>query len=76
MSQLLIRDVDPQTIKQLKSQAKAHNRTLQAELKSIVLSATKLSVHEARVDCLEWQKKLSGKKHSDSAALLREDRER
>jgi len=76
MSQLLIRNLEPTVIKRLKLRAKQHHRSLQAELKAIVESATKMSMEEAKQVCNTWQKRLVGNSFSDSAELLREERNR
>lgn len=76
MAELLIRNLDPVVIKRLKIRAKKHHRSLQGELKSIVESATKMSIEEARKTSNAWHKRLSGQSFSDSAKLLREDRDR
>lgn len=76
MAQLLIRDIDPMTIKRLKQSAKLHKRSLQGELKSIVENATKMTMAEARLMSKEWYKRLAGRAFTDSANLLREDRDR
>jgi len=76
MPQLLIRDIDAETIKRLKLRALQHHRSLQGELKFIVETATKLSLEEASRVSAKWHKRLSGHAFSDSATLLREDRKR
>ncbi len=76
MSQLLIRDLDPVIIKRLKLRAKQHHRSLQGELKVIVESATKMSMVEASHLSKKWQKRLTGSSFSNSAELLREERNR
>ena len=79
MAQLLIRDIEPATIQFLKLQAKEHHRSLQGELKSIIEAATAartMSKEEVRRTCKAWHKRLAGNTSSDSAKLLREDRNR
>ncbi len=76
MAELLIRNLEPEVIKRLKMRAKLHNRSLQGELKYIVESATKLSIEEARKISDAWHKRLLGQTRSDSAKLIREDRDR
>lgn len=76
MAQLLIRDLDADIIKRLKQQAKQHHRSLQGELKFIVENATKMSMEEAYHSSKMWHKRLSGHPFTDSAKLLRKDRER
>ncbi|MCH8884602.1 MAG: hypothetical protein IIA41_14045, partial [SAR324 cluster bacterium] len=43
MSNVLIRNIDPHTLHQLKEMAVAHGRSLQAELKTIVERAVRSS---------------------------------
>ena len=76
MAELLIRNLEPEVIKRLKLRAKQHHRSLQGELKSIVEAATKMSMEEARKASNAWHKRLSSRSFSDSAKLLREDRDR
>lgn len=76
MAQLLIRDLEQETIDRLKLRAQEHHRSLQSELKSIVEAATKMSIDEARKVTKAWQARLAGKHFSDSASLIREDRDK
>jgi len=76
MPQLLIRNLEPETIERLKEQAKQHNRSLQGEAKSIIEKSVKITMEETMERAIAWRKKFAGKKFSDSAELLREDRER
>lgn len=76
MAQLLIRNLEPEVIKRLKLRAKQHHRSLQSELKCIVVAATKMSIEEARQLSSEWHKRLSGHSFSDSTRMIWEDRNR
>ena len=76
MAELLIRNIESAVIKRLKLRAKQHHRSLQGELKYIVEAATKMSTEEARKVSDAWHKRLSGHSFSDSAKLIREDRNR
>lgn len=80
MPQLLVRDLDGETIEKLKQLAKRHNRSLQGEVKQIleeaVLASGKMTLEESRVVAERWQKYLAGKPAIDSTELIREDRER
>lgn len=76
MAQLLVRDLEKETIERLKKRAKQHDRSLQGEVKLILQNAAKLSMTEASNVARDWQKRLSGRKFSDSALLIREDRGR
>ena len=76
MSQLLVRDLAPETIERLKEQAKQQGRSLQAEVKRILDQAVKFSAGEARGTAARWSEHLAGRVLSDSADLVREDRDR
>jgi plasmid stability protein len=76
MAQVLVRDLDPETLEHLKSRAKLHGRSLQGELKVILESAAVLSMSEARQTSERWRQRLAGRVASDSGDLLREDRDR
>jgi len=76
MSDVLVRDLNPQTVERLKTRAKQHGRSLQGEVKAILEAVAPLSMSEARGLAEEWQRRLAGQIHGDSSELLREDRER
>ena len=53
-----------------------NNRSLEAELREILVAASKqVSMAEARARAAEIRQRLSGRTHSDSAELIREDRD-
>ena len=77
MSQMLVRDLDPEVVERLKARARVHGRSLQKEVKAILEeAAATLSLCEAEEVAELWQKRLAGREYSDSAELVREDRER
>ena len=76
MAQILVRDVSAGILGRLKEQAKQHGRSLQSEVKLILIEAIALSLREANAVSTQWQKRLSGHAFSDSAKLIREDRNR
>lgn len=76
MAQILVRDLAPSLLDRLKSQARQHGRSLQGEVKAILESSARLSPTEARVLAEQWRERLAGRMHSNSADLVREDRER
>jgi plasmid stability protein len=75
MPNLLIRNLDEDVLKQLKAAAKAHGRSLQAEIHDVLRNASARRLAETRRLSAQWLKRLRGSRHSDSAALIREDRE-
>jgi plasmid stability protein len=76
MAQILVRDLSPDIVARLKKQASGHGRSLQGEVKAILESAAPLSMEEARELAAKLRKSFSGRITSDSAELVREDRER
>lgn len=77
MAQVLVRDLDPATVKRLKERAQQHNRSLQGEAKAILEhAASAYTMEEARAAALRWQKRTARTNRSDSVELLRKDRER
>lgn len=78
MSQLTILDIDDSLMKRLQQRAAAHGQTVEAEARTIL--AQTLGTPEddiwARVDAIHDRLAASGRAFSDSAELLREDRER
>lgn len=76
MSQMLVRDLDPEVIERLKARAHSHGRSLQKEVKAILEeAAATLSMSEAAEVSGLWRERLAGREHGDSAELIREDRE-
>jgi len=78
MSDILIRGVDTRALQRLKARAKRNGRSLQGEAKLILEQAAGHSLPAALAAAGQWRKKLSrqGRRFTDSATLIREDRER
>jgi plasmid stability protein len=77
MGQVLIRGIEDGVIERLRKRAEGHNRSLEAELRDILEQASRqVDVATARARADAMRRKLAGRPHSDSAELIREDRER
>ena len=76
MPNILVRGLDGQVVNRLKAIAKHHRRSLQGEVKAILVEAVSFLTKEAQTVSLNWKKTLSGRNHSDSAGLIRQDRDR
>ena len=78
MGNLLIRNVPEKIVARLKARAKRHNRSLQLELHSILVTTATQSSSEIFKQAARMRAKLrkKGIRFSDSAELLREDRSR
>lgn len=75
MTNILVRNLDDEVLKQLKSAAKAHGRSLQAEIHEALRTASTRRLAETRRLSRQWLKRLAGSTHTDSVTLIREDRE-
>ena len=76
MPNILIRDVSQKTVDQLKARAKQHNRSLQGEVKRLVEESVKTAGDAALLRARKIRASFGKKIFSDSAALIREDRDR
>ncbi|HEX7240877.1 MAG TPA: Arc family DNA-binding protein [Longimicrobiaceae bacterium] len=76
MAQVLVRELDEATLDRLKERARSNGRSLQSELKLILEQAARASMPEARAAAARVRERLASYGQTDSAELLREDRER
>ena len=77
MAQMLVRQLDDRIVDRLKKRAKEHGRSLQSEVKTILEDAVPdYDGAWKRIERLRKRLGRSGRKFSDSAAPIREDRDR
>ena len=76
MAQVLIRDVDPEVVVKLKARAQRNRRSLEAELRLIFEEAVQEPKFDMRAEVERVRALFAGRTFEDSAALVREDRER
>jgi len=77
MAQILVRDLEPAVVERLKRRARSNGRSLQAEVAQILQEAARVYTPEEALALSEmWHRRLAGRTFSDSADLIREDRER
>lgn len=74
MAQVLVRDLEPEVMERLKERAKRHGRSLEAELRCILREAGQTAA--VTPDVARLQALFEGRTFTDSAELVREDRER
>jgi antitoxin FitA len=78
MAQILVRDLDDALVARLKERARDNHRSLQGEVKAILEEAA-AQASNAEVEAIldRWQRywRQKGKTFSDSAELIREDRD-
>ncbi len=77
MAQVLVRDLNAAVVERLKERARHHGRSLQKEAKAILeAAAAAMTMDEAREVADAWHRRFTDRQFSDSAELIREDRER
>lgn len=79
MAQILVRNLDEEAVKRLKDRARRDGRSLQAEAKLILereADIGKVDMETARRLADAIRSSFGGRKFSDSAELIREDRDR
>ena len=74
MPAIHIRELPRSTLDRLKARARRHDRSLQAELKSILEEAAETDWSGTRALAAKLRKSLAGRTHSDSAELIASDR--
>lgn len=77
MPDVLVRNIEEKTLNNLKKRAERNNRSLQAELKSLLelYAGPELEETKSMVRDVYMRYKATGKKFSDSAEDLSKDRE-
>jgi len=76
MAQILVRGVAPETVARLKKRAQGGGRSLEAEVRIILDAAARMDMEEARRLAAAIRRRFRGRTFTDSAQLIREDRER
>src|SRR5712691_13067896 len=73
MANVLVRDLDADVLKRLKAAAKAHGRSLQAEIHDVLERASTRNLAETRRLSAHWLNRLRQSSPSDSTAMIRKD---
>ena len=77
MATLTVRNLDDAVVARLKRRAKAHNRSLEAEVREILADSSEPGV---KIGFREFAERIAAKTsnvpQTDSALLIREDRDR
>ena len=77
MSNILVRDLSPETVNNLKERAKRNHRSLQAEVRDILEREGKSRLsREEFLKVMDGIRERAGPQTSDSVDLIREDRDR
>ena len=75
MPDVLVRGVEKTVLERLKQNAQTNGRSLQAELQIVLNRAANKKVSDAQDTAKQIRESLLGREHSDSAEILREERE-
>ena len=75
MSQVLVRDVDPEVVQKLKARAERNGRSLEAELRIILQQAARAEIDPEAL-LARVREIFKDRQFSNSAELIREDRDR
>jgi antitoxin FitA len=77
MATALVRDLDDAVYERLKARAAGNRRSLEAELREILVLASKqMDVSAARAAAEAMRRRLEGRPHSNSGEILAEERMR
>lgn len=78
MAQVLVRGLEDRVVDRLKERAQVNGRSLEAELRAVIEQAASFDVNlaETRDLAARLRRRLAGRKHTDSARLVAEDRQR
>jgi len=78
MAQLLIRDISPEVVDNLKERARRNRRSLQAEARLILEQAVDRgkAIERMAAVAAEMRQRLAGRPQTDSVKLIRKARER
>ena len=69
MPNILVRDLSPETVKQLKSRAHRNGRSMQSELKNIIEGAAQVESLDAAILAAKVRRMLGDREHTDSTDL-------
>ena len=76
MGAILVHGLDPKTIERLRERAHLNGRSLQQEVKALLERAAEIfTMREARRVSERWRRRLGERRFSDSAPLIRQDRD-
>ena len=77
MPDVLVRDLDDASLERLKGRARAHGRSLGAELRLILQQAARQAdLATARARAEQMTRRLADRRHTESVELIGEDRRR
>jgi antitoxin FitA len=76
MAQLTVRRIDPEIVRRLKLRAAQHGRSAEAEHRAILERVLGTGADDFWAKAAQLRERTRGRQHTDSASLIREDRDR
>lgn len=76
MAQVVIRNIDDEVMRRLRSRAARKGVSLERELRTILTEAVRADRRGFGSRAAAFRQKLAGRRHTDSTALIRKDRDR
>jgi antitoxin FitA len=76
VAQVVIRNIDDEAMRRLKSRAVRKGVSLERELREILTEAVRVDRAGFGERAAAFRQKLTGRRHSDSTVLIRKDRDR
>jgi antitoxin FitA len=76
MAQVMIRNIDDEAMRRLKSRAARKGISLERELRTILTEAVRVERAGFGERAAAFRRTLAGRRHSDSTTLIRKDRDR
>lgn len=76
MAQVIIRNLDEEIVRRLKERARRQGHSLEGELREILAAAARQDMTALRERAAAIRARYEGTPQTDSALLLREDRDR
>jgi len=76
VAQVVIRNIDEEAMRRLKSRAARKGVSLERELRTILTAAARADRTGFGERAAAFRRKLAGRRHSDSTRLIRRDRDR
>ena len=76
MKSISLRNVSDEIYESLQSMARANRRSLQEQIKHLLEKEVKLINGSSVARAAKWRNRLSGRAHTDTVQLVREDRNR
>jgi antitoxin FitA len=76
VAQVVIRNIDEDAMRRLKSRAARKGVSLERELRTILTEAARGDRTGFGARATAFRRKLAGRRHSDSTTLIRKDRDR